>query len=150
MVFVLNFVRCSAVKKVLEEKGILSELRAKIRAEIYESLQIGKQLGITDVSDQNDATINDESTHGTSNSNPKSNKKWTKDEILIHELIKEYMSFHGLQHSLSVFGSETNCFDHPSSPTWRCLARPIHRYSALPEHDLAVYRQFPEQLTRAH
>ena len=106
---ILYFVWCSAVTKVLEEKGILSELRAKIRAEIYESLQIGKQLGVTDGNDQKNATINEENANRTLNSTSKSNKKWTKDEILIHELIKEYMLFHGLQHSLSVFGSETNC-----------------------------------------
>mmetsp|Transcript_38935 Transcript_38935/g.34486 ORF Transcript_38935/g.34486 Transcript_38935/m.34486 type:complete len:126 (-) Transcript_38935:66-443(-) len=84
-----------AVKQVLEEKGVLSELKAKIRAEIFESLQIGKELGVDDKENQeNDIKMN--------------RLKWNKQELVINELIKEYMVFHGLQHSLSVFSSETN------------------------------------------
>eukprot|EP01084_Bolivina_argentea_P225778 381461_1 len=90
-----------AVKQVLDEKGVLSELKAKIRAEIFESLQIGKDLGVH-INDQ----TNDNAEKTTSTTKRK--LKWNKQEVLIHEVIKEYMSFHGLQHSLSVFLSETN------------------------------------------
>ena len=87
------------MKQVLEEKGVLSELKAKIRAEIFESLQIGKELGVANVDDEE-------------NDNQKNKEiyklKWNKQELVINELIKEYMAFHGLQHSLSVFSSETN------------------------------------------
>ena len=93
------------MKQVLEEKGILSELRAKIRAEIYESLQIGKQLGVTDAGNQKSNDVND---CGDATVSGQTNKKWNRDEMVIHELIKEYMKFHGLQHSLSVFASETS------------------------------------------
>ena len=83
------------MKQVLEEKGVLSELRAKLRAEIFESLQIGKELGVN----------NNKQNHKTNASNM---TQWNKKELVINELILQYMSFHGLQHSHSVFMSETN------------------------------------------
>ena len=82
----------------MEEKGVLSELKAKIRAEIFESLQIGKELGVNNKENEND----------DQNNNHKTKLKWSKKELVINELIKEYMAFHGLEHSLSVFLSETN------------------------------------------
>jgi len=86
-----------AIRQVLEEKGVLSELKAKIRAEIFESLQIGKELGVANIDTTNNEKENKNSTK----------LLWNKKELIIHELIKEYMTFHGLQHSLSVFLSET-------------------------------------------
>ena len=95
----MNDLHClnEAVKQVLEEKGVLSELRAKLRAEIFESLQIGKELGVNKMNENKQ-----------NKKNTASQTKWNKKELVINELILQYMSFHGLQHSHSVFLSETN------------------------------------------
>mmetsp|Transcript_43124 Transcript_43124/g.69131 ORF Transcript_43124/g.69131 Transcript_43124/m.69131 type:complete len:138 (-) Transcript_43124:105-518(-) len=90
------------IRQVLEEKGVLSELKARIRAEIFESLQFGKEMGVTDADDKH-------AEHTDKQQAQQSNKlQWSKHELVINELIKEYLSFHGLHHSLSVFLSETN------------------------------------------
>ena len=82
---------------------MLSELKAKIRREIFDSLQIGKELGVTDINDKNNETPSED------NKRTKTKQlEWNKQEIVINELIKEYMAFHGLDHSVSVFSAETN------------------------------------------
>ena len=67
------------LKETLEERGVLSELRAKIRAEIFNSL-------------------NDKASQKVPLSN---------ENLIVNELIKEYMIFNGYTHSLSVFIPET-------------------------------------------
>lgn len=66
------------LKDHLEEKGILNEIRSSLRAEIFKSL-------------------NDEKT---------APKSLTKENIIINDLIKEYLEFNNYNHSLSVFESE--------------------------------------------
>merc|ERR1712129_340693 len=74
--------------------------RTKLRAEIFESLQIGKELGVNG---------NNANTQTQKEKNASSSKmQWNTKELVINELILQYLSHHGLQHSHSVFLSETN------------------------------------------
>jgi len=68
-----------ALKDTLEEKGVLNEIRAMMRSAIYSSLE------------------NDD----------KKKPNLTDENLLINELIKEYMRYNNYHHSLSVFVSES-------------------------------------------
>ena len=67
------------LKETLEERGVLSKIRAKIRAEIF-------------------STLNDQ---------PSEKPQLSNENIIINELIREYLEFNNCQHSLSVFVPET-------------------------------------------
>jgi len=67
------------LKETLEEKGVLSKIRAKIRAEIF-------------------STLNDQGSEKAPISS---------ENMLVNELIREYMEFNNYHHSLSVFIPET-------------------------------------------
>lgn len=69
----------NALKETLEQRGVLNQIKAIMRQEIYEAIE------------------NDD--------NPK--PKLTKENLIINELIKEYLNYNGCTHSLSVFESET-------------------------------------------
>jgi lisH domain-containing protein FOPNL len=68
-----------ALKETLEEKGVLNEVRATIREAIYKSLE------------------NDE----------KRKPQLTDENLLINELIREYLRYNNYHHSVSVFTSES-------------------------------------------
>mmetsp|Transcript_17556 Transcript_17556/g.28844 ORF Transcript_17556/g.28844 Transcript_17556/m.28844 type:complete len:117 (-) Transcript_17556:488-838(-) len=68
-----------ALKETLESKGVLREIKARIRAEIFTAL---------DETDEPRPTLSDEN-------------------LLINELIREYMEWNKYRHSLSVFLPET-------------------------------------------
>lgn len=67
------------LKETLEERGVLSQVRAKIRAEIF-------------------STLND---------NPPSRPDLSNENLVINELIREYLTFNGYQHTLAVFLPES-------------------------------------------
>ena len=67
------------LKDTLEEKGVLAEVRAKIRAEIFNAL----------------------------NDKPVTKPKLPNENLLINELIREYLIFNNYHHSLSVFLPES-------------------------------------------
>lgn len=67
------------LKESLEERGVLSEVRAKIRAEIF-------------------ATLNDKNL---------AKPQLTNENLIINELIREYLIFNNYTHSLSVFLPES-------------------------------------------
>ena len=69
----------SVLKETLEERGILSELRAKLRAEIFNSL----------------------------NDKPVERPKLSNENLIINELIREYLIFNNYTHALSVFLPES-------------------------------------------
>lgn len=71
------------LKETLEERGILNEIRAKVRAEIFNSL----------------------------NDQPKEKskeKQLSNENLIINELIREYLIFNNYNHTLSVFLPETS------------------------------------------
>ena len=67
------------LKDTLEEKGILSEVRAKIRAEIFNAL----------------------------NDKPVTKPNLPNENLIINELIREYLMFNNYHHALSVFLPES-------------------------------------------
>lgn len=66
------------LKETLEEKGVLQQIRARIRAEIFNSLN---QQG----EDKPEVSL---------------------ENMIINDLIREYMEYNNFQHSMSVFGPE--------------------------------------------
>lgn len=75
------------LKETLEERGILNEIRAKIRSEIFSSLS----------------------------ENPNSQKKQLSDEnLIINEIIREYLLFNNYESTLSVFLPETGQPEKPA------------------------------------
>ena len=69
----------NALKETLEQRGVLNQIKAIMRQEIYEAIE------------------NDD--------NPK--PPLTKENLIINELIKEYLEHNNLLHSSSVFQSES-------------------------------------------
>jgi len=69
----------NVLKDTLEERGILAELRARLRAEIFNSL----------------------------NDKPANKPTVSQENLIINELIKEYLIFNNYTHSLSVFLPES-------------------------------------------
>ena len=69
----------NALKETLEQRGVLNQIKAIMRQEIYESIE------------------NDD--------NPK--PQLTRENLIINELIKEYLDFKNYVHSSSVFQSES-------------------------------------------
>ena len=63
------------LKETLEERGVLSQIRARLRAEIF-------------------STLND---------SPPNRPDLSNENLIIKELIREYLAFNGYQHTLSVF-----------------------------------------------
>ena len=72
----------SSLKESLINKGILNEIKAHMRQEIYNILD-----------NDNDNDINQK-------------PKLTKENIIINELIKEYFNFNGFKFSSNVLQSE--------------------------------------------
>ena len=69
----------NALKETLEQRGVLNQIKAIMRQEIYEAIE--------------------------SDDNPK--PKLSKENIIINELIKDYLNYNNYTHSSSVFLSET-------------------------------------------
>ena len=69
----------NALKETLEQKGVLNQIRAIMRQSIFEAIE----------SDDNPQQI------------------ISNDNLIINELIKEYLSYNNYLHSLSVFQAET-------------------------------------------
>lgn len=67
------------LKETLEERGVLTKIKARIRAEIFNSLN--EQA-------QDKATL-------------------TNDNLVINELIREYLEYNNYNHALSVFIPES-------------------------------------------
>ena len=68
------------LKESLEDKGVLQEIRAKIRSEIFKTMD--------------------------DNSNIK-NKKLGEEQLVINEIIREYLIHNNMIHTLSVFLPES-------------------------------------------
>ena len=75
----------NALKETLQTRGVMGEIKAKIRAEIFAAL---------DDQEVNRPRLNDEN-------------------ILINELIREYLSYNNYHHALSVFLAESG---QPAQP----------------------------------
>ena len=69
----------NALKETLEQRGVLNQIKAIMRQEIYEAIE--------------------------SDDNPK--PQLSKENIIINELIKDYLNYNNYAHSSSVFLSET-------------------------------------------
>ena len=69
----------NVLKDTLEEKGVLSQVRAKIRAEIFNAL----------------------------NDKPVTVPSLPSENMIINELIRDYMTFNNYHHALSVFIPES-------------------------------------------
>ena len=69
----------NALKETLEQRGVLNQIKAMMRQEIYESIE--------------------------KDDNPK--PKLSKENLIINELIKEYLNYNNYSHSSSVFQTET-------------------------------------------
>ena len=76
----------SAIKEILEEKGCLNKIRAEIRENIYKAIETDET--------------------------PK--PKVPEENLIINELIREYMNFMGYYHSSSVFIAESGQSNEPS------------------------------------
>lgn len=86
----------SALRETLESRGVLGELKAKIRSEIFAAL---------DDTDVPRPRLSDEN-------------------LIINELIREYLTYNNYNHSLSVFLAETG---QPPEPVFEryALAREL-------------------------
>lgn len=73
------------LKETLEERGVLTKIRAQIRSEIF-------------------STLNDV---------PPNRPELSKENEIVNELIREYLAFNGYQHTLSVFLPESGQPQHP-------------------------------------
>jgi lisH domain-containing protein FOPNL len=76
----------NALKETLQNRGVLGELKASIRAEIFAALD-DQEVRRPRLSDEN---------------------------ILINEMIREYMEYNNYHHSLSVFLAESGSPAHPA------------------------------------
>jgi lisH domain-containing protein FOPNL len=77
----------NALKETLESRGVLNELKAKIRSEIFSALD-DQEVSRPKLSDEN---------------------------LLINELIREYLTYNNYQHTLSVMLAETG---QPTQPAF--------------------------------
>jgi len=75
----------NVLKETLDKRGVLSQIKAKIRAEIFASLE-----------------------HESSGK-----PKLSQENLLINELIREYMQYNSYLHTLSVFTHESG---QPTDP----------------------------------
>ncbi|KAF8283662.1 lisH domain-containing protein C16orf63 [Trypanosoma cruzi] len=89
-----------AMREVLETKGVMDHVKAELRAAIFHALQ-------------------DSSAHedGASLNRP----PVPPENLLLNELIKEYMAFNGMEHSLSVFRLESGSAKNTSAPVPRAI-----------------------------
>ncbi|EAN97388.1 putative LisH domain-containing protein FOPNL [Trypanosoma cruzi] len=89
-----------AMREVLETKGVMDHVKAELRAAIFHALQ-------------------DSSAHedGASSNRP----PVPPENLLLNELIKEYMAFNGMEHSLSVFRVESGSAKNTSAPVPRAV-----------------------------
>ena len=69
----------NALKETLEQKGVLNQIRALMRQSIFEAIE----------------------------SDDKPQAKLSNENLIINELIKEYLVFNNYLHSASVFQAET-------------------------------------------
>ena len=69
----------NALKETLEQKGVLNKIRGIMRQSIFEAIE----------------------------NEDKAQPKISNDELIINELIKEYLNYNNYLHSLSVFNAET-------------------------------------------
>ena len=69
----------NALKETLEQKGVLNQIRAMMRQSIFEAIQ----------------------------SDDKPQQQLSNDNLIINELIKEYLIYNNYLHSASVFQAET-------------------------------------------
>ena len=69
----------NALKETLEQKGVLNQIRAMMRQSIFEAIE----------------------------SDDKPQQKLSNENLIINELIKEYLNYNNYLHSSSVFQAET-------------------------------------------
>ena len=73
------------LKQNLQERGVLNKIKSHLRAEIFKSFN-----------EDDDETVRERKPHVTG------------EQLLINELIREYLLWSGYHHSLSVFLQETS------------------------------------------
>ena len=96
----------SALKQSLDQRGVLNSIRATMRAEIFNALE----------------------DHDAVNINPVERQP-SSENLILNELIREYLEYNGFLNTLSVFHPETG---QPKIPTGR-----IGREVLIHELDLA-------------
>nr|CCC94891.1 unnamed protein product [Trypanosoma congolense IL3000] len=84
-----------AMREVLETKGVIDHVKAELRAAIFHSLQeVSTQQGDTE----------------------SVRPPVPPENLLLNELIKDYMAFNGMEHSLSVFKAESGSGKESAAP----------------------------------
>lgn len=86
----------AAMRDTLESKGIISQVKAQLRAAIFQSLAEGTDPTIAASAIASSFPSSATPTHPPA----------PPENMIINELIKEYLAFNGLEHSLSVFQLE--------------------------------------------
>lgn len=98
-----------ALRETLDRRGVLNTLRASIRSEIFNAME-----------DHDD-----------------SRAPLTEQNLLINELIREYLEFNNYKHSLAVFTPETGL---PAEPLRRQF---VSKQTGLPAHVGASGQELP-------
>ena len=80
----------SALLTSLEQRGVLEEMRARVRAEIFQT--IDPRAGIASGGEMEDSG-------GAPPAPP-------HETVVLNELVREFLRFHGCAHTLSVFRAE--------------------------------------------
>ena len=90
----------AAVKETLRRTGALDDVRAQLRSTIFRCMNESLPPAATD--------RHSDSTHSTSIPGP-----LPIENVLTNEMIAEYLSFNGYEHTLSVFAAETSSGQSP-------------------------------------
>ena len=94
LLFYLSCFCQPALKDTLQTRGVLGSIKAKIRAEVYHALDEVNELQSHHICDDTRPFHDQEAAPQSIISN---------ENLLINELIREYLEFNKYQHSLSVF-----------------------------------------------
>ncbi|RNF00888.1 lisH domain-containing protein C16orf63 [Trypanosoma rangeli] len=89
-----------AMREVLETKGVMDHVKAELRAAIFHALQ--------------DSAMHEDGA-------PLARPPVPPENLLLNELIREYMAFNKMEHSLSVFCAESGVAKNISAPVPRAV-----------------------------
>lgn len=89
-----TFLMYVALKDTLQARGVLGQIRAKIRAEIYHALdEVGAcVMPLSPLKCKERRTVQDVTSRAT----------MSNENLLINELIREYLEFNNYKHTLAV------------------------------------------------
>jgi lisH domain-containing protein FOPNL len=103
----------SALKITLENKGVLQQVKAQIRAEIFNSLdeQVHVRLGVPSCTWTRDCRCS------TCECQETEKPQLSSENILINELIREYLEYNHHFHTVAVLLPGTRCSSPLIKPT---------------------------------